>query len=314
VWRPPGARHCNGCGHCVAGYDHHCGVLGRCVGEGSLRAFVLFEVGFALTALAAIVAGAVALASARVCSLPPPASLFDSPESIPAVVLLAFSLGVATTCGFRRGPAALRTLTFCGTAPAGLALAVHTVIRAAPACLGLVPALAALLVHIPALLFFASFALAHGMGIAERRRKGALLDEAPDDEVLLISADAPSPRGFALLCNAARALYSALCTPTPPPRVDFSADAAPLIAALSRVRVALFHAAEARTPAPPPLEWNGAPADSRDAVSKSVAADALVKDVEAIAREVAHMKGLPKGVLALTLFPVGIAGAEGGVV
>lgn len=148
--------------------------------------------------------------------------------------------------------------------------------------------------------------------MAEKRRKGTLPDEAPNDEVLLMGADAPSPRGFALLREVVIAFFAVLRTTPPPPRIDFSADAAPLIAALARVRIALFHAVEARSPAPAQLEWVGACADSREAVSISVASNALVKDVETIAREAADIKGLPKGVLALTLFPAGIRGTECG--
>ena len=312
VWRPPGARHCGACGHCVAGYDHHCGVLARCVGERSLRAFVVFELGYALTSLAAIAAGAIAFAHSRECSFAPSAAFFSSSLSISAVVLLTFAALVACTCGFRWGPAVLRTLAYCFAAPVGLLLVVVTLIRASPLCASLVPAFAALLLHIPALAFFTSFSLAHGIGVAEKRRKGTLPDEAPNDEVLLMGADAPSPRGFALLREVVIAFFAVLRTTPPPPRIDFSADAAPLIAALARVRIALFHAVEARSPAPAQLEWVGACADSREAVSISVASNALVKDVEAIAREAANIKGLPKGVLALTLFPAGIRGTECG--
>jgi len=33
VWRPPGCSHCSICGRCCLGFDHHCYVLGRCVGR-----------------------------------------------------------------------------------------------------------------------------------------------------------------------------------------------------------------------------------------------------------------------------------------
>ena len=38
---PVGARHCRKCGHCVRDFDHHCWMLGRCVGSGNYRLFLL---------------------------------------------------------------------------------------------------------------------------------------------------------------------------------------------------------------------------------------------------------------------------------
>lgn len=39
VLRPPGARHCDRCGRCIQGLDHHCGFMGQCVGKLNLRTF-----------------------------------------------------------------------------------------------------------------------------------------------------------------------------------------------------------------------------------------------------------------------------------
>ena len=42
VWRPPRSGHCAHCDNCVRDYDHHCGVLGSCVGERTFRFFAMF--------------------------------------------------------------------------------------------------------------------------------------------------------------------------------------------------------------------------------------------------------------------------------
>lgn len=36
--------HCDHCDCCVLGYDHHCGVLGTCIGKKNLTAFYMFPV------------------------------------------------------------------------------------------------------------------------------------------------------------------------------------------------------------------------------------------------------------------------------
>ncbi len=44
IRRPPRAAHCYVCGVCVLEHDHHCGVIGGCVGMRSLRWFALYLV------------------------------------------------------------------------------------------------------------------------------------------------------------------------------------------------------------------------------------------------------------------------------
>jgi hypothetical protein len=50
-YRDEGLVHCWNCGVCVAGWDHHCGVLGNCIAARNLATFrimvVSFFVGFA---------------------------------------------------------------------------------------------------------------------------------------------------------------------------------------------------------------------------------------------------------------------------
>lgn len=41
VPRPPGAVHCSSCGCCVLRRDHHCAVLGQCVGDRNIKCFFL---------------------------------------------------------------------------------------------------------------------------------------------------------------------------------------------------------------------------------------------------------------------------------
>lgn len=53
--KPPQAHHCRACGACVVNMDHHCPFINNCVGQGNLRAFLLFLM-WALLAAAYIIA------------------------------------------------------------------------------------------------------------------------------------------------------------------------------------------------------------------------------------------------------------------
>jgi len=40
--QPVGCTHCNFCGVCIEGYDHHCVWMGKCIGRGNICAFYTF--------------------------------------------------------------------------------------------------------------------------------------------------------------------------------------------------------------------------------------------------------------------------------
>ena len=42
VIKRPDIRHCNICGFCSEGHHHHCGVVGKCIGDPTWKFFVLF--------------------------------------------------------------------------------------------------------------------------------------------------------------------------------------------------------------------------------------------------------------------------------
>ena len=74
IRRPPRSSHCYTCGVCVLEHDHHCGILGGCVGLRSLRYFVGYLIAIAIgssMALVMLVRGWTAEAAAAAALLPP---------------------------------------------------------------------------------------------------------------------------------------------------------------------------------------------------------------------------------------------------
>eukprot|EP00041_Stephanoeca_diplocostata_P026036 m.694027 g.694027 ORF g.694027 m.694027 type:complete len:348 (+) comp22877_c0_seq1:382-1425(+) len=59
IWRPPRTVHCSDCGFCIQHYDHHCGVIGTCVGKRNVRFFALLLCCGGAAALALFVAAVI---------------------------------------------------------------------------------------------------------------------------------------------------------------------------------------------------------------------------------------------------------------
>ena len=42
IYRPPRSSHCRHCNRCIQRFDHHCPLLGTCIGEGNYRSYIAF--------------------------------------------------------------------------------------------------------------------------------------------------------------------------------------------------------------------------------------------------------------------------------
>jgi len=61
IVKPPRARHCRICGHCVLGVDHHCPWIGICIGVRNYALFFLFVVSVAISSAFNVVSSVVVL-------------------------------------------------------------------------------------------------------------------------------------------------------------------------------------------------------------------------------------------------------------
>ena len=52
-------RHCDSCGYCIRGLDHHCPWMGQCVGKGNMYWFVLFNISWIALFLEYVILAAV---------------------------------------------------------------------------------------------------------------------------------------------------------------------------------------------------------------------------------------------------------------
>lgn len=54
LYRPPRTSHCHTCNVCILDHDHHCSILGGCVGKRTLRFFALYLVSLSISILVGI--------------------------------------------------------------------------------------------------------------------------------------------------------------------------------------------------------------------------------------------------------------------
>lgn len=59
-------NHCFQCHHCVSNFDHHCGIMGRCVGRTNVVLFYLFVIIANTLYLGLIILGVYELISSKV--------------------------------------------------------------------------------------------------------------------------------------------------------------------------------------------------------------------------------------------------------
>lgn len=55
IYRPPRTTHCRVCDRCVSQFDHHCALLGTCIGRNNYRAYFFFLTSGTVLAMAIVV-------------------------------------------------------------------------------------------------------------------------------------------------------------------------------------------------------------------------------------------------------------------
>ncbi|OHT11855.1 DHHC zinc finger domain containing protein [Tritrichomonas foetus] len=78
---PVGSHHCEDCNACMLRYDHHCGVIGQCVADKNMKAFVL-------SFLYACIFGVLSSASGIYCSV----NVGDGKTSLTNILILIASV------------------------------------------------------------------------------------------------------------------------------------------------------------------------------------------------------------------------------
>jgi hypothetical protein len=305
VWRLPGARHCSVCGHCVAGYDHHCDAIARCVGEGNLQAFTLLVVSSTVAAIAFTVQGASALLVGTTgCAVPTVSYMAANgplSQRITAILGLTLcSIGgtifTATCLFFWRSRLGRLGNTLLIT---GFALLLISLIIAVPRCSVLIPAFLSLVIGVLAAANFFGIAAGHAMSLATRAHVEARTANAS----LLNSATAPAEASAttahwqATVYRCLIAIGHALITSPPPSRVDFSADASSIKNAIESARKSLYRAADSgESLTSGNVSWRGGPC-VQAAMEASLVQSSRLADVEAYAKAAAlcHVKGVLAG-------------------
>eukprot|EP00760_Papus_ankaliazontas_P035249 PhM_4_TR7704/c0_g1_i1/m.34212/K16675/ZDHHC9_14_18; palmitoyltransferase ZDHHC9/14/18 len=98
LFRPPRSSHCVICDVCILGYDHHCGVLGCCVGHYNLRYFVGFVFFTASLALAVLVA--IVFANFTCAVSPTAGHMFTAASLMLAVFCVYIAIGLCGVSGY----------------------------------------------------------------------------------------------------------------------------------------------------------------------------------------------------------------------
>lgn len=305
VWRLPGARHCSVCGHCVAGYDHHCDAIARCVGEGNLQAFTLLVVGSTVAAIAFAVQGASALLVGTAGCAVPTVTYMVSNGPLSQRVTAIFGLTLcsiggtiftATCLFFWRSRLGRLGNTLLVT---GFVLLLVSLIIAVPRCNVLIPAFLSLVIGVLAAANFFGIAAGHAMSLATRahveaRTASASLLQSPS---ALAEASVSTARWQATVYRCLVAIGHALITSPPPSRVDFSADASSIQNAIESARKSLYRAADSgESLTSGNVSWRGGPC-VQAAMEASLVQSSRLADVEAYAKAAAscHVKGVLVG-------------------